>query len=154
LAGHLEASGPLSVPTIEPSVRAFIAEHRVARLATSGDDANPHVIPVCYAFDGVRIYSALDLKPKRVEALRLKRVRNIVENPSVAFVVDDYSENWDQLAYVLVHGKAAIVTDPEEQTRAENMLRAKYPQYRELLEEGCVVLRIDPERVVHWGRIV
>ena len=138
---------------IEPAVRAFIDVHRVAQLATADSMGNPHVIPVCYAFDGEHIYTPLDLKPKRVEGHRLKRVRNIVSNPSVALVIDDYSEDWATLAYVLIRGQAEIVESGRQQRAAESMLRDKYPQYRELLAEGCTVLMITPERVIGWGRL-
>jgi coenzyme F420-0:L-glutamate ligase/coenzyme F420-1:gamma-L-glutamate ligase len=132
-------------------VSEFIARHRVARLATADGSGAPHVVPVCYAYDGRHIYSALDLKPKRVETRRLRRVRNIVANPRVALVVDDYSEDWDALAYVLVSGSAHMVEDGERRSRAEAMLRDKYPQYRDLLEEGCAIIDIEPERIAWWG---
>ena len=73
-------------------------------MATADAEGAPHVVPVCYAFDGSSIYSALDLKPKRVSTHRLKRVRNIAANPRVALVIDDYSEEWSALRYVLVRG--------------------------------------------------
>ena len=122
-------------------------------MATVDDAGSPHVIPVCYAFDGARIYTALDLKPKRVEGRMLKRVRNILENPRVALVIDDYSESWSDLAYVLVHGVASIVDDGEERRRGEELLRTKYPQYRELLEPGATIIGIKPERVISWGKV-
>ena len=125
----------------------------MARLATADSQGKPHVIPVCYAFDGARIYSALDLKPKRVAARRLKRVRNIMANPNVALVIDDYSEDWTTLAYVLVHGVAEILETGDERRRAEALLRDKYAQYQGLLEEGCTVIRITPSRIVSWGSI-
>ena len=34
----------------------------------------------------------------------LRRVRNILERPEVALIVDEYQENWDELAWVLVRG--------------------------------------------------
>ena len=108
---------------ITPKIKKFIASHRVARLATADAEGMPHVIPICYAFDGQRIYSALDLKPKRVEARRLKRVSNILANPRVALVIDDYSEDWNDLAYVLIRGVAEIIEDDEERRSAELMLR-------------------------------
>ncbi len=129
-----------------------MARHRVARLATADSRGAPHVIPVCYAFDGAHVYSALDLKPKRVSGRLLKRVRNIMQNPSVSLVVDDYSEDWSELAYVLIRGRAELVEDDGEQQRAESMLRDKYPQYAELLEHGCTVIKVTPESVVAWGR--
>lgn len=138
---------------LTPQEHRFIASHRVARLATADAAGRPHVIPVCYAFDGERIYSALDLKPKRTHALRLKRVRNILENPSVALVIDDYSEDWDRLAYVLITATAALVESPEEQRLAERLLRDKYPQYARLLEPGSPIIRLTPARVVSWGKL-
>ncbi len=124
---------------------------RVARLATADADGAPHVIPVCYAFDGAVFYSALDLKPKRVEGTRLKRVRNVVANPRVALVIDDYSEDWDALAYVLVTGTAEMLKEGPERDKAEALLREKYPQYAVLLEPGAPVIKVTPERIVSWG---
>ena len=138
---------------LAPEVAEFIAVHRVARLATADASGSPHVIPVCYAFDGVHIYSALDLKPKRVESRRLKRVRNILANPRVALVIDDYSEDWSALAYVLVHGTAELLDGGPAQHHAESLLREKYPQYATLLERGCTVLQISPTRVSSWGNV-
>ena len=44
---------------------AFLREARVGRLATADAAGRPLVVPVCYAFDGARCYSAVDAKPKR-----------------------------------------------------------------------------------------
>ena len=138
---------------IAHNVNSFIASHRVARLATVDANGIPHAIPICYAFDGTHVYSALDLKPKKVDAHQLKRVRNILENPHVALVIDDYSEDWSDLAYVLIRGAAEILEDGEERSYAESLLRDKYSQYSELLESGCTVLKITLESVTSWGRI-
>ena len=131
---------------------AFVAARRVGRLATADERGRPHVVPVCYAFDGHRIYTAVDRKPKRRPARGLKRVLNVLANPNVALVVDDYSEDWTELAYVLVHGSAELLEDGEERTAAETLLRDKYPQYRELLDPGCAVIAITPTKTVAWGR--
>ena len=113
----------------------------------------PYAVPICYAFDGERVYTAIDLKLKRVGGRALKRVRNIIENPQVAMVVDDYSEDWGELAYVMIRGSAEIVEDGEERDCAEALLREKYTQYAEMLERGCAVIRIVPERVASWGAV-
>lgn len=138
---------------ISPEHADFIARHRVGRLATADADGAPYAVPVCYAFDGERIYTALDGKPKSVAVGRLKRVRNIRANPNVALLIDDYSEDWSALAYVMVRGEAAIVEDGDERQRAEDLLRQKYPQYARLLEPGCAVIRIAPRSVVGWGSV-
>src|SRR4051794_39681709 len=94
---------------IDDSTRAFITEHRVARLATADADGRPAVVPICYAFDGASIYSPIDEKPKAVAASRLKRVRNVEANPHVSLIIDDYSEDWSELQWVLIIGLAEII---------------------------------------------
>ncbi len=66
-------------------------------------------MPVCFATDGGTIYSALDAKPKRVAPTDLRRVRNLLAQPEVALLVDDYAEEWGRLSYLLVHGTAALI---------------------------------------------
>jgi PPOX class probable F420-dependent enzyme len=127
-----------------------LRQARVARLATSGDDG-PSVVPVCFAWDGQYIYSAIDRKPKGVPPEKLARVQRIRSHPDVALVLDEYDEDWSRLWYVLVRGRAALVADESERTRALERLREKYPQYRtEYLPDDAFVIRIVVERVVSW----
>ncbi len=138
---------------IAPNVRSFIISHRVARLATADKHGAPHVIPICYGFRDPHFYSAIDRKPKRAPGRMLKRVRNIRDNPQVAIVIDDYSEQWSDLAYVMIQGNAAVLDDGDERREAESLLREKYAQYQELLDPGSPVLRITIEKIVSWGNI-
>ena len=133
------------------SIAEFVGSHRVARLATADSGGAPYAVPICYAFDGERIYTAIDLKPKTVSGRQLKRVRNIFENPKVAIVIDDYSEDWSALAYVMIRGIAEIIEDGDERDRAETLLRKKYAQYAGMLEKGCAIIRITPEHAAVWG---
>ena len=135
------------------AIAAFVGSHRVARLATADAGGAPYAVPICYAFDGERIYTAIDLKPKTVSGRQLKRVRNILENPKVAIVIDDYSEDWSELAYVMIRGTAEIIEDGDERDCAETLLREKYGQYAEMLEEGCAVIRVTAERTTSWGAV-
>jgi PPOX class probable F420-dependent enzyme len=130
---------------------AFLSGRRVGRLATADAHGRPHVIPVCYACGADVIYIAIDAKPKRVAPSQLKRLANIRENPKVALVVDDYSEDWTRLAYVMIQGEAAIVESGAEHDRALVLLRAKYPQYRAMPLEERPVIRIVVERAVEWA---
>src|SRR5918998_6056039 len=142
----------------EPSVftaeqASFLVRQRVARLATASSSfGNPHAIPVCYAFDGRLIHIALDEKPKNVPPARLKRVRNILENPNVALVADRYSEDWDLLSFVVVRGRAELV-QPEREAHAAavRLLRGKYHQYENMKLEENPVISIHPRRVASWG---
>jgi PPOX class probable F420-dependent enzyme len=132
--------------------RDFLDRHRLAHLATADRAGVPHVVPLCYARDGDTLYFVIDAKPKRRTGTALKRMQNLLENPAVALVVDDYDENWAALAYVLVRGRAAVVTDAAEARRALGSLRAKYPQYRAMELDGPdhPVVRVTPEHVHVW----
>ena len=142
----------MAIVMTEPQ-RRFLEARRVARLATAGADGRPHVIPICYAFDGESLFSPIDEKPKRVEPARLRRVRNIGENPQVALVVDDYSEDWTRLAYLLLRGTAEIVSGGPIHARAVQLLRDKYDQYRTMALEEKPVLKIMPSSIAAWGSI-
>jgi coenzyme F420-0:L-glutamate ligase/coenzyme F420-1:gamma-L-glutamate ligase len=104
---------------------AFLVRQRVARLATADGAGEPHAVPVCFALARSSVYIALDEKPKRVPVSGLKRVRNILENPDVALVADRYAEDWDQLAFVMVRGRAELLEpDTGEHAAAVRVLRA------------------------------
>ncbi|MFP5264328.1 MAG: TIGR03668 family PPOX class F420-dependent oxidoreductase [Blastocatellia bacterium] len=139
---------------IDDSTHAFIAGHRVARLATADGDGRPSVIPVCYAFDSQSLYSPIDEKPKAAEASRLRRVRNIEANPHVSLVIDDYSEDWAELQWVLITGLAAMILpsrDAPDHARAVALLRDKYPQYHSMAIDERMIIRITPTRVRRWS---
>ena len=142
------------VPLISPEIRAKLDVARIARLATLDAKRRPHVIPICFVWDGSVFYSAIDHKPKRVALTQLARLKNIKNTPHVALLVDQYDEDWTRLWYVLVRGEAELVSTPVEHTRAIQSLRAKYPQYdASMLVDDAPVLRITPVRVTAWGKI-
>jgi PPOX class probable F420-dependent enzyme len=125
---------------------------RVGHLATADRCGAPHVIPVCYAVSEDTLYVTIDEKPKRRD-LPLKRLRNILENPQAAFVADHYDEDWRRLGWVMLRGKAEILETGAEHDRAQELLRARYPQYRamNLAELPVIALRI--ERATSWGEL-
>src|SRR4029450_8033385 len=75
---------------LSDAARAFLDAHAVGHLATASADGEPHVIPLCYARLGDRLYFVADDKPKRRAPRRLKRLDNIAANSRGALVVDDY----------------------------------------------------------------
>ena len=139
---------------LTPAQIAFAEIQRIGRLATADRAGQPHVVPVCYAYAAGSFYIALDAKPKRVAPERLKRIRNILDNPQVALVIDRYDEDWSALAYLLVRGTAALLPpgDPEH-ARAVELLRARYPQYRAMPIDQRPMITIRVESVVAWGAI-
>ena len=131
----------------------FLASQRVGRLATADARGSPHVVPVCFAVTDGSLYITIDEKPKRASTQPLKRIRNMMENPSVAFVADRYDEDWRQLGWVMLRGRAEILVDGPEHDLAQVLLRKRYAQYRpmQLAELPVIALRI--ERVTAWGNL-
>lgn len=138
--------------TLTEAEAAFVQAQRVARLATADADGHPHIVPVCYAFDGTRFYTPLDEKPKRVNESRLQRVRNIEARHEASLLIDQYDDDWSRLGYVLVHGRAELL-QPEDSlhARALVLLRERYIQYRAMALETHAVIVITPDSVTSWG---
>ena len=132
---------------------AFLTAQRVGRLASADAQGRPHVVPVCFAIDEANLYVSIDEKPKQASARPLKRLRNIMANPAVAFVADRYDEDWRQLGWVMLRGNAEILAQGHEHDHAQALLRDRYPQYRtmQLSELPVIALRIG--HATGWGNL-
>jgi PPOX class probable F420-dependent enzyme len=131
----------------------FLAAQRIGRLATADARGNPHVVPVCFAIDDGTLYVTIDEKPKRAAVRPLKRLRNMMANPSVAFVADRYDEDWRRLGWVMLRGHADILSDGPEHDRAQSLLRERYPQYRAMQLADLPVIALRIKRVTSWGNL-
>jgi PPOX class probable F420-dependent enzyme len=131
--------------------RDFVDGQRVGHLATADASAVPHVVPVCFGLLADRLYITIDQKPKRERDRPLKRLRNIAANPHVAIVFDRYDEDWRRLAWVMLHGRAEILTAGDEHNQAQALLRSRYGQLDAMQIEELPVIAIAIERVASWG---
>ncbi|CAN5720572.1 hypothetical protein BH24CHL5_BH24CHL5_02830 [soil metagenome] len=126
-------------------------------------DGRPRLVPLAYALAARSspagrplIYSALDEKPKSVDdPRRLARVRDVLARPDVTVLVDHWSEDWSELAWLRLEGRAGLL-EPLGPTAAEHaggveLLRARYPQYASQRLESRPMLRIEVERALSWG---
>ena len=144
-------SPSLTAPLTGP-VASFITSARIGRLATADSAGQPMVVPICYAFDGSALYSAVDAKPKQAPPEGLKRIRNLRENPRVSIVIDEYHEDWTRLRYVIIQGQADLLTDGPQFVHGVDLLLEKYAQYRTLglARERGLMIRVTPNRVSSW----
>jgi PPOX class probable F420-dependent enzyme len=142
---------------VDEPTRHFLERQRLAHLATADATGAPHVVPVCFALIGERLYIAIDEKPKRPgDIRRLRRLRDILQNPRVAIVADVYDDqDWSRLGFVLLRGKARILEAAPrgEHADAISALRLKYPQYGGMALEERPAIAIDIESVTTWGRL-
>src|ERR1700694_1694927 len=138
------------------SIRTKLEKARVARFATLDAEGRPHMVPVCFAYDGSAFYTAIDKKQKRLAPERLARVRHIKETPRVALLIDEYYEDWTRLWYVLVRGTAKLIpkSATRERSKVIRQLKKKYAQYASgMLPDEALIIRITPQRIAFWGKL-
>lgn len=140
---------------------ALLHRSRRAVLGTAAPDGRPRLVPMVFAAlranDGeLVLYSALDEKPKAVsDPHRLARVRDVLERPEVSFLVDEWDEDWTQLCWLRLDGRATVL-EPVGEAAVEHqtalrLLRDRYMQYATQRLEERPVLRIEIERSASWG---
>ena len=148
------ASVPSAIMTamLSDRQRRFLDVRRVGHLATATRGAEPHVIPVCFVVAGTTLYITIDRKPKRASR-RLQRIANILENPVACFVADHYAEDWAHLAWVMLCGRAEVLTDGTEHDTAQALLKARYPQLVPMDIADCPVIALRIARATDWGEV-
>ncbi|HEX2106133.1 MAG TPA: TIGR03668 family PPOX class F420-dependent oxidoreductase [Nitrososphaera sp.] len=138
---------------IAEDLEQFIQRVRVARLATINPEFIPHIVPVVFVFDGSHFFIPIDEKRKKTQAEKLRRIKNIRDNPNVALLIDEYSEDWNRLAFVMIQGIASIVkSGPQSDVQLQQALKkltTKYIQYQKI-GIGEICIKIKPEKVVSW----
>lgn len=136
----------------------FLRKQRVARIATLDPKGGfPHVVPICYVFEGARFYTTLSKHAKRLE--------NIRSDNKVSLLVDEYEERsgeWIMLRGVLVKCRALLVSYSEVPRlfmKGWHLLLRKYPQYARWANEDLspkdpdkrMIMQIQPIKKTTWG---
>jgi PPOX class probable F420-dependent enzyme len=136
---------------IPRKVRRYLAQARVARLATLNEDNTIHVVPIAFANDSNSLYFAIDNKPKKTRK-NLKRVRNIKRTGTATVLFDNYSEDWENLSYAIIYTKARTISSETKRRSTLSLLRRKYPQYRDdsMLPFNSILVELTPGRIVRW----
>lgn len=116
-------------------------------MTTVDPRGRPHAVPVVFAIYGDDIVTPVDQKPKTTRALG--RRKNIEQNPHAALLVDKWSEEWTELAWVMIRGVASVHSAKRSSREVEAII-ARYSQYRDTLE-GSEIIRIVPQRISWWS---
>ena len=125
----------------------------VAHLSSVTPRGRPHTVPIVFCRDGVAIFSPIDGKTKNGRPLQ--REANIISNPRVAVLLDEYSSDWASLWWVRLDAQATIYNPgAEHSARLRTLLNAKYPQYAapDLLPDHPTYLRISWNRASGWAQ--
>lgn len=138
----------------------FLNTARIGRLATVDQhNGYPHVVPICFVFNGASFYTTLSKDGKRV--------RNIENGSKVSFLVDKYEEQsgkWLTLQGLLMKCKVILLNYYENKDlfmKGWHLLIRKYPQYEQWADQDLspkdpdkrLLMRILPLEKVSWGFI-
>lgn len=113
----------------------YMASQKTLTLATTGLDG-PWAATLTYVNDGSDVY--IWTKPHSNTA------RHLDQNPSAAFAIDEYSEDWRQTKGIQARGRCEPVTG-EGLARAADLFGQKYPQLRPGSTSAVVFFRIQPD---------
>jgi PPOX class probable F420-dependent enzyme len=131
-------------------VDAFLTEQRTCRVASSGADGRPHVVPLWFVWDGTALWLS--------SLVRSQRWTDLARDPRVAVVVDA-GEQYDLLRGVEISGTAAAVgpvpredSGPVPELAApERLFARKYAEIDEFTPDGRHAwLRVDPDKITSW----
>lgn len=138
----------------------FLNNTRVGRIATTDPcDGYPHIVPICFVFDGISFYTTLSKDSKRL--------RNIESGSNVSLLVDKYEERggeWLTLQGLLITCKVRLLNYYESRDLFMNgwhMLIRKYSQYEQWANEDLspkdpdrrLIMQIQPIKKTSWGFI-
>ena len=111
----------------------YLESNTMGRLATIGADGRPHLVPLTYRFNPDE--DTIDIGG--VDFGNSKKWRDILQNPHVAFLVDDASPA----------GAHAIEIrgDAEPHFQGGESINSRFPNFKPEF------VRVRPHRIVSWG---
>jgi hypothetical protein len=127
----------------------FLAAERTCRVATSGRDGRPHVVPLWFVWDGTSLWLN--------SVVRSQRWTDLARDPRVAVVVDAGVE-YNQLRGVELSGDVVPAGDVPRTTApdaavatAERLFAGKYAGGGDFVPDGRHAwLRLTPDKLISW----
>jgi uncharacterized protein len=123
------------MPDVPQEVLDYLADRKTLTLATSGPDG-PWAATLTYVNDGPDIY--IWTRPSTNTA------RHLDQNPTAAFAIDEYAEDWRQTKGIQGRGPCSVV-EGEGIARAADLFGQKYPQLRPGSTSAVIFYRVEPE---------
>lgn len=136
---------PLSDEDLAQRITDWLSDHWMLTLATASRRGEPHVSPVVYFSEGMTVF--IRAKPDT------NKIRNMEQNPEVAYTVWEPAPRFDQVRSLQVSGRARILRG-EERDRVARVFRTapgtQAAAIRAFLEkEGVAAAEAFPEEG-HW----
>lgn len=120
----------------------YLANHYYLNLATISPEGRPMAHTMAYVSECEIVYLATNKNTRKVQ--------NIMQNPEVAFTVDEDDPDWFSMQALQVEGKASIVADEKELREVGEIMAAKFPVIADLPPDpDTIMIKIEPEIVYY-----
>lgn len=120
----------------------YLANHYYLNLATISPEGRPMAHTMAYVSESEIVYLATNKNTRKVQ--------NIMQNPKVAFTVDEDDPDWFSMQALQVEGKASIVADEKELREVGEIMAAKFPVIADLPPDpDTIMIKIEPEIVYY-----
>ena len=123
---------------IKEHIVDYLSKRKFLTLATSNKKGEPLTHPIAYINIGPVVYFST--------SKNTRKVKNIKENPYVAYSVYDATEYLDEVRSIQMEGKASIINNEKESQDIFKMLNKKFPttEYMEISTD-TVFIKISPK---------
>ena len=106
-------------PTEAPAnVIEYLRSQNTLTLATATASGLPHAATMVYVADGITLYFCT--RPDTTTA------RNIAENPTVAFTIDEYSPDWSKTKGIQGGGECQVMLSPADIKRVVGLFKQRF----------------------------
>jgi nitroimidazol reductase NimA-like FMN-containing flavoprotein (pyridoxamine 5'-phosphate oxidase superfamily) len=110
----------LDMPLAE--IEQMLRDARIGRLAMAAGDGRPYVIPLPFCWLDDALYLRLPLTGRKGAIL--------TSNSHVCFEIDEFTDDLQEYASVLVEGRLVPVADQQEKVRVKRINDEKYRRLR------------------------
>lgn len=116
------------------SIEAYLQGHGLMTLATVSAEGLPMAHSVEYINENNSIYF--------ISHCETRKIKNIQNNPNVAYTVDEDYQDWMVIQGIQMMGKAYFVEDAEEAQRLMGVYAQKFPQVANFPPEFAEAMRL------------
>jgi len=116
----------------------YLSRRKFLTLATTTTKGEPLTHPIAYVNIDDTVYFSTNKKTRKV--------KNIKENPNVAYSVFDGTDHLDEIKLIQMEGTASILTDNSKAEEILNMIKKKFPSMADMpLDSDSIVVKITPK---------
>jgi general stress protein 26 len=127
---------------LKNKVCEYLSRHFYLNLATVNPQGRPMAHTMAYVSEDTVVYLATNKNTRKIE--------NIMQNPYVAYTVDEDDPDWFDMQALQIEGKASIISDENEMREVGEIMAAKFPITADMPPDpDTVMIKIEPETIYY-----